>query len=121
MKVSDKMTTRFAMLAMLVAGSVAAPALAAAPADSAKLWITAVRKHELVKDLKAEELALFVGKEEQTIQGLSFNPPVPLNVGLVIDISGSRRTILPGADTELAPDFFRRLLIKPGDQVFIVA
>lgn len=84
-----------------------------------RLWITAVGKHGLVTDLKLDELKVFVGKEEQPIQALSFNPPGPLNLGLLIDDSGSRSKEMPDTEKGLAPDFFRKLLVMPGDQFFI--
>jgi VWFA-related protein len=84
-----------------------------------RLWITATERGHPATDLKAEDLQLQVGKQEQSIRVLTFNPPEPLRVGLLVDSSGSRRVQWPGPEISLASSFFKRV-IQPGDQAFIV-
>lgn len=105
----------------LAVGRVPSPSAqesASAASGLSRLWVTALKDDQPVKDLKADELQLFLGKDEQSIQQIEFNPREPLNLGLLVDISASRSHSLPGVDTDLAPGFFRQLLIKPGDQFF---
>jgi Ca-activated chloride channel family protein len=88
-------------------------------AGAARLWITATTKGHPVTDLKKEDLQLWIGKQEQSISVLTFNPPEPSEVGLLIDTSGSRRTQWPGPEASLASGFFRRVL-RPGDKAFVI-
>jgi len=88
-------------------------------AGTVRLWITATEMGHPVNDLKKEDLQLWIGKQEQSISVLAFNPPEPLKVGLLIDTSGSRRAQWPGPEISLAPGFFRQV-IRPGDQAFII-
>jgi len=94
---------------------------AAPHADSGtvRLWISALENNHPVQDLEKDELKLWVGKEEQNISSLIFEPPVPLVLGLVIDASGSIKAAWPGPELKLAPDFFQRVL-RSGDKAFIV-
>lgn len=99
----------------------AAPAAQGAvspPAGMARLWITAMEKGRPASDLKKEDLRLFIGKQEQTISSLTFNPPAPLGVVLLVDTSGSRRSGWPGPELSLASGFFRQIL-RPGDQAYV--
>lgn len=102
-------------------GSPQAPEQAAVPGPvgTARLWVTAFEKSHPVTDLRKEEVEILSGRQEQTISALTFNLPEPLNVGLVVDESGSRRAKLPGVEAELAREFFRKV-VRKGDQAFIV-
>lgn len=88
-------------------------------AGTVTYWITATNKGHPVTDLKKEDLQLWIGKQEQSISVLTFNPPEPMQVGLLIDTSGSLRDQWPGPETSLASGFFRRVL-RPGDQALIL-
>jgi VWFA-related protein len=83
------------------------------------IWITATQKGHAVTDLKKEDLQLWLGKQEQPISALTFNPSRPLRLGLLIDMSGSRRAQWPGPEISLAGGFFRTVM-QPGDQAFIL-
>jgi len=93
---------------------------APAASETARLWITALDKEGPVTDLKKEEIHLSIGKQEQTISTLTFNPPVSLSLGLVIDMSGSRREGWPPPEVGLAPAFLAQVL-RPGDSGFVVS
>jgi VWFA-related protein len=95
-------------------GQINAPTVA----GTVTYWITATNKGHPVTDLKKEDLQLWIGKQKQSISLLTFNPPEPLEVGLLIDTSGSRRDQWPDPETSLASGFLRRVL-RLGDQAFI--
>lgn len=97
------------------------PQSPAAASRSTPLWITAWGKNGPVNDLRKDEVKVFIGKNQVPVQDLSFNPPMPLNLGFIVDISGSLPVGLPEGAADLAPDFFRKLHVEPGDQIFVVA
>ena len=115
---------RIYLLALMVLAALACPVgmygqvNAPTVAGTVTYWITATKKGQPITDLKKEELQLWIGKQEQSISVLTFSPPEPLEVGLLIDTSGSRRDQWPGPETSLASGFLRRVL-RPGDQAFI--
>ncbi len=78
------------------------------------------RKGRAVIDLRKDELRLFEGKQEQEIKELSIAKTDPLTVGLLLDVSGSRRDEFPGAEATPAEDFSRHTL-RPGDSAFVLA
>ena len=82
-------------------------------------WITATKNGHLVSDLQKEDLQLWIGKQKQSISILAFNPPQPLKVGLLFDISASQRSHWPGAEISLASGLLRQVIL-PGDQAFII-
>ena len=81
--------------------------------------MTAMEKNRPVTDLKKEDLELWIGEKEQTISYLSFNPQVPLVIGLEVDASGSEKSKWPGPILGLAPGFFQRVM-RTGDEAFLV-
>jgi len=89
-----------------------------ASSGTARLWISALKYGHPVKDLKEDELELWVGKEKQKISSLTFDPPVPLVLGFIVDASGSERLGWPGPELNLAHDFLQKVL-RPVDQVFL--
>ncbi|MGO9273297.1 MAG: VWA domain-containing protein [Terriglobia bacterium] len=93
---------------------------APAPSETTRLWITALDKAGPVTDLKKEEIDLSIGKQEQTISALAFNPPLPLSVGFLIDVSGSRHMGWPPPEIGLAPAFLGQVL-RSGDSAFVVS
>jgi VWFA-related protein len=84
-----------------------------------RYWITATKNGQPVRDLSKEEIQLRIGKQEQAISRLTFDPPGPLWVGLLIDISGSQRAQWPSPAISLAAGFFKRVM-RPGDQAFVM-
>jgi VWFA-related protein len=89
------------------------------PTGTLRWWITATKKGQPVTDLSKEELHLWIGKQEQAISRLTFDPPGLLRVGLLIDISGSQADQWPSPAISLAPGFFKRVM-RPGDQAFVM-
>lgn len=85
---------------------------------SARLWITAVQGDRPVTDLKKEDLKLWVGKQEEAVSRLTFNPPLIL--GLLIDVSGSQKVHWPDPGLDLAAAFLQKVL-HPDDQAFVVS
>ncbi len=83
------------------------------------IWITAIETGHAVTDLKKEDLQFSIGKNEQAISALTFNPPRPLRLGFIVDMSGSRRAQWPGPEISLAGGFFRAVM-QSGDQAFIL-
>jgi VWFA-related protein len=96
-------------------GQVSAPQAA----GTVTYWITATNQGHLVTDLKKEDLQLWIGKQEQSISDFTFNPPEPLQVGLLFDTSGSLRDRWPGPEISLASGFLTGVL-RPGDQAAIM-
>jgi VWFA-related protein len=86
-------------------------------AETVKCWVPATTKGQPVTDLRKEDLQLSIGKQKQSVSALTFNPPEPMRVGLLIDASGSQRTQW-GHAISLVPNFFNHV-IRPGDQGFI--
>ena len=89
-------------------------------ARTARIWITALAKGEPVTDLIKEDLDLSIGKQQRTIARLTLNPPEPLSLKLVCDISGSRTHELPGIEDSVGPRLFK-LLLRPGDRGSVIA
>jgi VWFA-related protein len=77
------------------------------------------KKDRLVLDLAQEELRVVEDGKEQKIQYFSPELLLPLNLGLLIDLSGSQRVRMTAAAQSAAESFFRRVL-RTGDQAFIV-
>jgi len=77
------------------------------------------KKNRLVLDLTQEELRIFEDGKEQKIEHFSPELSLPLNLGLLIDLSGSQRGRMTAAAQSAAEPFFRRVLRK-GDQAFVI-
>lgn len=77
------------------------------------------KKNRLVLDLTQEELRIFEGGKEQKIEHFSPELSLPLNLGLLIDLSGSQRGRMTAAAQSAAEPFFRRVLRK-GDQALVI-
>jgi VWFA-related protein len=77
------------------------------------------KKNRLVLDLAQEELRVFEDGKEQKIEHFSPELSLPLNLGLLIDVSGSQRGRMTAAAQSAAEPFFRRVLRK-GDQAFVI-
>jgi VWFA-related protein len=77
------------------------------------------KKDRLVLDLTQEELRVFEDGKEQKIEYFSPELSLPLNLGLLIDLSGSQRGRVTAAAQSAAESFFRRVLRK-GDQAFVI-
>jgi VWFA-related protein len=77
------------------------------------------KKNRLVLDLAQEELRVFEDGKEQKIEHFSPELSLPLNLGLLIDLSGSQRGRMTAAAQSAAESFFRRVLRK-GDQAFVI-
>jgi VWFA-related protein len=88
------------------------------PVSATRLWITALEKGHPVKDLRKEELQLWIGQQPIEISSLSPSPPEHQLLGLLIDKSGSERS--PSAFPTRLLSCFLRQTLGPGDPAFIV-
>lgn len=77
------------------------------------------KKNRLVLDLAKEELRVFEDGTEQRIEYFSPELTLPLNLGLLIDLSRSQRRRMTAAVHNATEPFFRRALRK-GDQAFVI-
>jgi len=72
-----------------------------------------------VTDLNQNELQLYKGKEEQSIESISRSPEAPAKIGFLIDISGSEagplRALKLQETTELAGE-----ILRTGDLAFVL-
>lgn len=85
-----------------------------------KLAFTARDKQgRLVLDLRQEELRIFEDGTEQKIEYFSPELTLPLNLGLLVDLSGSQRRRITEAAHNATEPFFRRAL-REGDQAFVM-
>lgn len=122
-KVSNPLST-IAVICLLFQLVPSLPAFAAgrsAPRgrpQASRLWISAIQDHHPVRNLKREDLRLWIGKKQETISKLTFLPPGRFVLGLLVDVSGSQREGWPSPSLALAPAFLRRIL-GPGDSAFL--
>jgi len=77
------------------------------------------KQNRLPLDLAQEELRVFEDGKEQKIEYFSPELSLPLNLGLLIDLSGSQRGRMTAAAQSAAESIFRRVLRK-GDQAFVI-
>ncbi len=118
-------------LAALGAGNVAAHptpqqttprATLAEQAEAASIYITAAtKKGMLIIDLKPEDLTITEDKVPAKIEKVTCGKPEPLLVGILVDVSGSRR-----ADSHLLEHYdalegFLHALLAADDGTYIVA
>ncbi len=76
-------------------------------------------KEKLVPTLKREDFTLTVDGKPQAIRYFDREDDLPLTVGLLVDVSGSQRTVLDAERTASAA--FLDGMLKPGrDQAFVV-
>jgi VWFA-related protein len=77
------------------------------------------KKNRLVLDLAKEELRVFEDRTEQRIEYFSPELTLPLNLGLLIDLSRSQRGRMRAAAGQAMEAFFRRVL-RTGDQALVI-
>lgn len=77
------------------------------------------KQGRLVSDLAQEEIYLSENGYRQAIESFSWQPLIPLTLGLLIDNSGSRRSAKLRAEQEAARAFLR-LVVRPGNSVFLI-
>lgn len=91
-------------------------------AETASIYITAATKKGMpIRDLKPEDLTLTEDKVPAKIERITCGKPEPLLVGVLVDVSGSRRS-----DSHLplhydALEGFLQTLLTGGDETYIVA
>jgi VWFA-related protein len=73
-----------------------------------------------VTDLTQNELELYEGKEEQSIESLTRSPAAPAKIGFLIDISASNATSLRKLKLHDATGLAAEVL-RPGDFAFVAA
>ena len=77
------------------------------------------RKDHLVRTLAREDFTLSVDGEPQAIRYFDREDDLPLTVGLLVDVSGSQRTVLDAERT--ASSAFLDGMLRPGrDRAFVV-
>jgi Ca-activated chloride channel family protein len=86
-----------------------------------RIYVTVRDEHgREIADLKQEDFRIKEDGAEQTIISFSRGLSGPLTLGLLIDISGSRRAQLPGAEAKPAIDLLGSVL-RQGDMGFVGA
>jgi VWFA-related protein len=89
------------------------------PPSSVRLWVTALDDTgHSVRDLQEGDLQLFVDKQPQKITRVSPASSEKLQVGLLLDVSGSDRDTFKELDWPGTLSFFRNIL-RPGDEAFV--
>lgn len=76
------------------------------------------RARRPVTDLNKNELKLYEGKEEQSIESLTLSPAAPANIGLLVDISRSNAASLRAMKLPKRTEFAGGLL-RTGDLAFV--
>src|SRR5579872_4199941 len=77
------------------------------------------KKGQIVRDLNKEDFLLDEDGHAQTIQYFARETNLPLNLGLLVDTSGSTRRVLP--DERNASDRFLRQVMRPDkDLAFVI-
>src|SRR3954454_7072223 len=77
------------------------------------------KKDQIVKNLTKDDFVLDEEGRPQSIRYFSAESNLPLTVGLLIDTSGSTRTVLP--DERDASDHFLRQVLRPkDDRAFVI-
>ena len=77
------------------------------------------KQGNLVRDLAKDDFALEEDGHTQPIRYFSPRSDQPLTLGLLVDVSGSQRTVL-AAQRHASDQFFGQVLRKDRDQAFIV-
>jgi VWFA-related protein len=116
-------------LAMVVAASLAAPAIPQEPAQGpalkksvnlVNLFSTVRDKNKrIVGDLKQEGFKVYEDNQEQKIAFFSKEVTLPITLGLLIDTSGSEQNRL-GAEQAAASRFLERVMRK-GDMAMVIS
>lgn len=78
------------------------------------------RKGQPVTDLTKEEFRVLEDGKEQRVESLERGTSLPLVVGLLLDVSGSRRDTFPGAERAGASRLLGSVLRK-GDRAFVIS
>jgi VWFA-related protein len=76
------------------------------------------RQGQLVKGLAQDDFTLEEDGRAQTIRYFSPRSDQPLTIGMLVDVSGSQRTVL--VEQGLATSRFFDQVLRPGDQAFLV-
>ena len=88
--------------------------------EMVKLYVSVLDiKGHPVTDLKADDIRVIENGHEQKVVQLSQEHIEPLTIGLLIDVSGSRRDEFPTAERTAANEFLQRSL-RPGDKAFVL-
>ncbi len=77
------------------------------------------KKGELVRGLKREDFTVREDGRTQPIRYFSADSDLPLTIGILVDVSGSQRSVLD--QQKGAAKTFLGKLFRPGDQAFFVA
>lgn len=99
-----------------------APAATAGPAQTASIYITAsTKKGALIRDLKPEDITVTEDKVSAKIEKVTCGKPEPLLVGILADVSGSRRMDSHRAAHYDALEAFLHTLLAGKDAAYVVA
>jgi VWFA-related protein len=115
--------------ALVVAASMAAPAVPQEPSQGPSLKATVNlvnlfatvrdKNKRVVPDLKQEDFKIYEDNQEQKIAFFSKEVTLPITLGLLIDTSGSEQYRL-GAEQEAATRFLERVM-KKGDEAMVIS
>ena len=91
-------------------------------AEAASIYVTAeTNKGMLIRDLKPESLNITEDKVPVKIEKITCGKPEPLLVGILVDVSGSRRTDSHLLAHDDALEAFLHTLLSRDDWMYIVA
>jgi VWFA-related protein len=76
-------------------------------------------KNEIVKDLKQEDFTIEEDGRPQVIKYFARETDLPMNIGLMIDTSGSQRRVLDKEKTA-SSDFISQVLREDKDKAFLI-
>jgi VWFA-related protein len=95
------------------------PASSTGAAQTIAIYVSVLDNHfQPVLDLKTNDFHLLVDGKETRVSWLAAGGSQPRTIGLLIDVSASRRFELPGVEAGPASQLFQKLL-RPGDAGFV--
>jgi VWFA-related protein len=116
----DRSLSRRGALALICAVARAQEATFSTGVNVVNVLVTVRDKQgELVKGLTREEFALEEDGRIQTIRYFSPQTDQPLTLGLLVDVSGSQRTVL-AAQRRASAQFFKQVLRGSQDRAFLM-
>jgi VWFA-related protein len=71
-----------------------------------------------VVGLTKNDFSVFVGKQEQTVESVSYDPTVPVTIGLLVDVSHSQADSHNALNRQKVSNLFEGLL-RNGDKAFV--
>src|SRR5688572_23530236 len=77
------------------------------------------KKGALVPNLTKEDFTVFEEGKQQTVKYFTKETDLPLTIGLLVDVSGSQRNLIP-VEKQAASEFFTKVL-RQKDMAFLIS